>query len=359
MNRYDPFNILKTKEKSIGKPPGTLVYSGSFPDVVIRIEIICYDSEKINNYLLNETGELKKLLQEASNSKQKYWINIIGLHSPDLIRLIGQQLNIHSMDLEDIIHMSQWSKMEIYREYLFSVFKMIYLKEERIIHEHLSMIRRGNILITFQETAGDVFGYVRERLQDPKGKLRISDSAYLYYTLLDAIIDEYLVVINQISINFNNIELQILEESDPSKEEIYRLRKELLYLSNSITPLTDSLRKFMARENPYFDRDLAPYYQDLYENLNQMINGIRGYREMSNGLHEMQMSNAGMKMNQTMMTLTIFSVIFIPLTFLTGVFGMNFLFMPGLNEPSAFTIFVITCLGVAAAMLGYFKLRRW
>jgi len=359
MIRYDPLNLLRTKKKSIGKPPGTLVYSGHFDDVEIQMEIMSFDQDELIIFEIKEIGDLKDFLGKALTNHQIHWINITGLHSPDLIRLIGKQLEIHPMDLEDIIQVSQWSKIEPSGEYLFSVFKMIYLKQSKMLHEHVSVIMKENVIITFQETSGDVFNYVRERLKKQSSKLRSGESDYLYYSLLDAIIDEYLVVINQISINFNNIEMQIVEESDPNKEEIYRLRKELLYFSNSLTPLIEALRKFMIQDHSFINEDMTPYYQDLYEHLNQISNSIRGYREMSNGLHEMQMSNASMKMNQTMMTLTIFSAIFIPLSFLAGVFGMNFVYMPGLEEPLAFYIFVVFCVLIAVGMLSYFKLRRW
>ncbi len=359
MNIYDPFNLFRTKNKTIRKPPGTLVYSGEFSEVDIQMHILSYGEEELKTYEITGIQNLEKLLEEAKKSKQVYWINITGLHSREIIRLIGDQLNIHPMDLEDIMQVSQWSKIETYNEYLFSVFKMIYLTERKIIHEHLSVILKDNLVLTFQETAGDVFGYVRERLKKPDSRLRFSNSDYLYYNLLDALADEYLVVINHISLKFNEIEMEIIEESNPSKEEIYRLRKELLYFSNSLSPLVDSLRKFTAKENSFFTRGMAPYYTDLQEHLNQITNSIRGYREMSNGLHEMQMSNASMKMNKTMMTLTIFSAIFIPLSFLAGVFGMNFVHMPGLEEPSAFYVFVIFCALIALGMLSYFKLRWW
>lgn len=359
MNKYDLLNLLRTKKKSIGKPPGTLVYSGNFDDVEIKMEIMSYDKDDLSIFEIKEIRDFKDFLDKAMKNKQNHWINITGLHSPDLIRLIGEQLDTHPMDLEDIIQVSQWSKIETSDDYLFSVLKMIYLEQDRILHEHVSVIMKENMIVTFQETSGDVFNYVRERLKKQSSKLRSENSSYLYYSLLDAIIDEYLVVINQISINFNNIEMQIVEESDPNKEEIYRLRKELLYFSNSLIPLMEALRKFMIQDHSYFIEDMVPYYRDLYEHLNQISNSIRGYREMSNGLHEMQMSNASMKMNQTMMTLTIFTVIFIPLSFLTGVFGMNFAHMPGLEETWAFYVFGVFCVLITVGMLSYFKLRRW
>ena len=167
------------------------------------------------------------------------------------------------------------------------------------------------------------------------------------------------VVISHVSSTFNAIEMQIIEERNPNKEELYSLRKELLYFSNSIAPLLESIRKFMSIDNPFYTVEMIHYYSDLHEHLSQISDAIKAYREMSNSLHEMQMSNASMRMNRTMMTLTIFSAIFIPLSFLAGVFGMNFRHMPWLDAPDAFTWFILLCMLVVGGMLTYFKQKKW
>ena len=236
---------------------------------------------------------------------------------------------------------------------------MIYLNEEEIIHEQVSVIVKNNLVITFQETPGDVFDHIRSRLESQKGQLRFEDSNYLFYSILDAIVDEYMLVINYISLRFNEIEMQIIEERSPNKEELYRLRKELLFFSNSIAPLQDTLRRFVIEDSAFYTQDMSPYYSDIKDHLSQISDSIMGYREMSNSLHEVSMSNVSMRMNRAMMTLTIFSAIFIPLSFLAGVFGMNFKYMPGLNEPKSFIYFAIFCITLASGMITYFKARKW
>lgn len=359
MNLYDPFNLLRTKKESIGKPPGTLSYSGNYGDVQLQIDVITYNDTLHAFTSFTEIDELLVHMQLMRSKEQVCWVNIIGLHNHKLIKAIGDYLDIHPMDLEDIVHVSQWSKILNQTDYLFSIFKMIYLKDEHITHEHVSVILKDNILITFQETPGDVFDSIRNRLSNAKGQLRTRTVAFLYYALLDAIIDEYIVVINHISSTFNAIEMQIIEERNPNKEELYGLRKELLYFSNSIAPLVESIRKFMSIENPFYDEEMSHYYTDLHEHLFQISDAIKAYREMSNSLHEMQMSNASMRMNRTMMTLTIFSAIFIPLSFLAGVFGMNFRHMPWLDAPDAFSWFILLCMLVVGGMLTYFKQKKW
>ena len=359
MNLYDPFNLLRTKKESIGKPPGTLSYSGNFGDVALQIDVITYNGSLHEFSTITEIEELLKCMQSMRSKEQVCWINIIGLHNHKLIKAIGDFLDIHPMDLEDIVHVSQWSKILNQTDYLFSIFKMIYLKDAHITHEHVSVILKDNILITFQETPGDVFDSIRNRLSNANGQLRTRSVAFLYYALLDAIIDEYIVVISHVSSTFNAIEMQIIEERNPNKEELYSLRKELLYFSNSIAPLLESIRKFMSIDNPFYTVEMIHYYSDLHEHLSQISDAIKAYREMSNSLHEMQMSNASMRMNRTMMTLTIFSAIFIPLSFLAGVFGMNFRHMPWLDAPDAFTWFILLCMLVVGGMLTYFKQKKW
>lgn len=359
MNLYDPFNILRTKKESTGKAPGTLAYSGSYADVEIQVDVIKYDSTNYQFTSLKDVDLLKDVLTHAVEKDEVCWINIIGLHNQTLIRSIGDILKIHTMDLEDVVHVSQWSKILNQNDYLFSVFKMIYLQNNEIKHEHVSVILKRNIIITFQETPGDVFDHIRNRLSNSNGQLRTRSSEYLFYSLLDAIVDEYIVVVNHISMNFNEIEMQIIEGRHPSMDELYTLKKELLYFSNSLSPLLDSVRKFSAEDNQYYSIDMAPYYSDLHDHLNQVFDSIKAYREMSNSLHEMHMSNVSMRMNRTMMTLTIFSAIFIPLSFLAGVFGMNFSSVPGITNPSAFEMFIVFCFVLAGSMIGYFKIKKW
>lgn len=359
MNLYDPFNLLRTKKESTGKPPGTLSYSGNYSDVELQIEVLTYDATHYEFKSIKHAEDLEQVLSKVYKDETVCWINIIGLHNQDLIRTVGNALGVHHMDLEDVVHVSQWSKILNQNDYLFSIFKMIYLDLDQIKHEHVSVVVKDGFVITFQETPGDVFSHIRNRLSNPSGQLRTRQANFLYYSLLDAIVDEYIVVVNHISQRFNDIEMQIIEDKSPNKEELYGLRKELLYFSNSLSPLIDAVRRFANENNPFYTKDMKPYYDDLNDHLNQVLDSIKAYREMSNSLHEMQMSNASMRMNRTMMTLTIFSAIFIPLSFLAGVFGMNFTSVPGLNNPMSFQMFALFCMALAGSMIVYFKLKKW
>lgn len=352
MSIYDPFNIIHFKKDFIGGPPGTIEYTGLYRNVDITIDAIIYDKDSIEQVHLDD-------IDGQFDNNKIYWFNIIGLHNMDLMKKIGDIFNIHHMDLEDIVHVSQWSKIEKKDHYLFSVFKMIYLNNEKITHEHISIILKDNVLITFQETPGDVFDAVRERLINSIGRIRLMDIDYLYYSLIDALVDEYFVIINRISYVFNEIEMKIIDENISEMEQMYKLKKELVYLINAITPIKNSLQTFIKDENIYFKHPIIPYYADVMEHLNQINDSLKAYREMVNSLYEMQMANVSNDMNKTMMTLTIFSVIFIPLSFLAGVFGMNFTYIPGLHIHSAIYFFVLACLVIVVGMLSYFKIKKW
>lgn len=348
-------NIFKPKKHVISQPPGTLTYNGDYKDVKISIQLISYDENSIEVKTIKDISDIKNVI----DNNQKHWINIIGLHDIGLIKKIGDYFEIHHVDLEDIVHISQRSKIEIKDDYLFSIFKMLYLKEDEIIHEHLSVIIKDNVLITFQETYEDVFDTIRERLNKNLGIIRKMPINYLFYSLIDSLVDHHLPITNRISIIFNEIEMAIIEKNKSEMEDMYKLRKELVYLSNAVIPIKDSIHSFTRTTSLYFSKEVIPYYLDVMDHLNQVNDTLKAYREMINSLHEVQMTNASNDMNETMMTLTIFSAIFIPLSFLAGVFGMNFGYIPGLESNNAFIYFVISCIIIAAGMLSYFKIRKW
>lgn len=348
-------NIFKPKKHTISQPPGTLNYNGEYKDIEISVEVFVYDHETIEKKKINDINEIKNFIEQG----KRYWINIVGLHDIDLIRSVGKIFGIHHVDLEDVVHISQRSKIEFSEDYLFSIFKMIYLKEEDIIHEHLSIFIKDNVLITFQETYDDVFETIRERLNKNLGILRKMPVNYLFYSLIDSLVDHHFPIMNKISIIFNAIEMEIIDHEETEKEKIYKFRKELVYLSNAIIPIKDAIQSFTRNNNQYFSKEINPYYLDVMDHLNHINDTLKAYREMINSLHEVQMANVSNDMNETMMTLTIFSAIFIPLSFLAGVFGMNFGYIPGLKSDVAFIYFVISCFVIAGGMLGFFKLRKW
>jgi len=279
--------------------PGSLNYTGIYKNEPVKIDYISYNKNFYERKLLDKSFEIK-------HDDTIHWINLTGLHDIEEIKKIGTEFNIHKMDLEDIVHVSNRSKIEERNQYLFSIFKMVYLKENKIVHEHISIIVCDNYIITFQETLGDVFDELRFRIEDSIGQIRSRDIDYLYYSLIDCLADQYFDILHYISEKFNEIEFKVIDEMSGGIDDIYYLRKELLYLKNAIVPIKDALNGFIRIESLYFNKNVKPYYEDVMDHLNQIYDNITIYREMVNSLYEMQMSNVSNDMNKTMMTLTIF-----------------------------------------------------
>lgn len=350
-NLKDPFNLIQIKKRTIGEAPGTLSYKGSYTDVGVTVDVISYDHDWYQRIEITDLESLKL-------DDRKYWINITGLHDIELIRKIGDKFGIHHMDLEDVVHVSQRSKIELKEFYLFSIFKMIYLINEDIHHEHVSIFVKDQVILTFQEVQGDVFDGIRKRIESGNDRIRKRGIDYLHYSLIDALVDHYFPVINQSFETFSDLEVNVIETGNTDMTRIYQLRKELLYMINAITPIHDAILNFTREPNPFFTSEDVPYYADVMDHLTQLSDSLKSYREMINSLYEMQMAEKSNALNKTLMTLTTFSVIFIPLSFLAGVFGMNFIHFPGLDHPNAIPLFVTACVTITAGMLVYFKIKH-
>ncbi len=346
----DSLNFLHGKKEVTNEPPGTLSYNGLYKNVPVYIECIEYTKT---------TYEEKKLdsIHGPFDPDKVYWFNIVGLHDISLIKEIGHQFNLHPMDLEDIVHVSQWSKIEPKPHYLFSIFKMASLSEQRLTYEHLSILLHENVILTFQEVAGDPFNDVRTRLKEGYGNARNYGGDYLYYALLDALVDSFFPILQHLSETIKNIELKIFDSDPKGRQHIYTFRKDLLHVMNAVAPISDSLTLLVNQKT--IPKSMLPYYHDLLDHLHQIVDVLKSYKEVTANLHEMQIANASNDMNKTMMTLTIFSAIFIPLSFLAGVFGMNFSHMPGVNSPYGFYAFLFLCLAITVSMLVFFKLKHW
>jgi magnesium transporter len=334
-------------------PPGTIKYTGKQKPLKTKMEVISYNMDKFSR---SEISDIAKL---PSDSSKFFWLNVIGMQDTMLINSIGERFGIHKIDLEGIVDVLERSKVEDRQSYLFSILKMVYIQNDRVVHEHISVILCGNYIITFQEHEADVFDAVRERLEKDLGQVRKMGADYLFNSLLDSVIDRYYSIIHYIEERFSEAENSIIMENRNEMKKVYWLRKELLYLKNSLEPVHISLKNIIQYETPLISAQTIPYIRDVEDNVTQIMEEISTFREMVNSLYETQMSNSGNDMNRIMMTLTIFSAIFIPLSFLAGIFGMNFASVPGLSNPSSFIIFCAGCVTIAALMLIFFKLRKW
>lgn len=347
--------LIKKYNYRTGKVPSSFYYTGNKLEKV-KIEIISYDSDK----LIRETFEFEdfetlegKIIKEKE--KGVLWINVYGLSNIELMRFLGEKLEISNIHIGDILDIGQRPKIDANEDFTFILMNML-KRNASVMYEQISIFSKGNTIITFQEIIGDVFNPIRERLEKKEGIVRDKNKDYLLYLLIDLILDNYFKYMTEMDDSIEKLEEDAMEkDTDEILKEIYVYKKELAKLRSSVSPLKDILKAL--RDNA--DDENKRYYNYLFDHIFQMTENTNVLREMINGIYEIYISNLSNKMNKIMTILTIFSAIFIPLTFITGVYGMNFVHMPGLGYQHSFFIFWIVCIVIFLSMIVYFKNKRW
>lgn len=354
--------MISKKQKHISKAglaPGSLVFTGIQKMTDVMISYITYSADNYHEKNIESITELIKILESG---RDNVWINIDGLHDADVIEEICTWLGIHKLTMEDILSVSQRPKIEEYPGYIHLVIKMFILNssELSVEEEQLSFVLKDNILITFQEKTGDVFDAVRIRLREGKGLIRKQGVDYLLYSLLDAVVDQYFQILEFFGERLEDIEISLLENPDKSTlNNLHYFRRETLNLRRSVYPLREVISRFEKMDEPLIKKDLKVFIRDLYDHTIQVIDNIEILREMSAGLLDLYMNSISNKMNEVMKVLTIMASIFIPLTFIAGVYGMNFVNMPELHYKYGYFAVWGIMVFIFIAMIIYFKRKRW
>ncbi len=296
------------------------------------------------------------------------WINIDGLHQVDILEKLGSCYGIHPLVLEDILT-DQRPKIEDYESYIFVVLKMLYYDEEGdeelgdsiIDIDQISLILGPNFIISFKEKEVDVFDPIRDRLRTAKGRIRKQGADYLAYSMMDAIVDHYFAIMEKLGERFEDLEDAVVANPEPEiLTVIYNLKRDMLFLRKSVWPLREAISKMQRIDSPLITDSTKIYLRDVYDHTIQVIENVETFRDMSASLLETYLSSLSNRLNEVIKVLTIISTIFIPLTFLSGVFGMNVPSMiEGLTPEWAFTAIVASMLLVAIIMLIYFKQKKW
>ncbi|MCF8009569.1 MAG: magnesium/cobalt transporter CorA, partial [Halanaerobiales bacterium] len=323
-----------------------------------KIKYIDYDKEE---YIEKEASQIKECF-ELKDKDTVSWINIDGLSDVDTIKQIGDNFDIHPLALEDILHVHQRPKLEEYDNSLFIVLKMLNYNEtsKEIDSEQLSIIVGKNYVITFQEKPGDVFDPIRERLKNKKGKIRTMNADYLAYCLVDLIVDNYFIILEKISDRIEFIEEELINEpSEKTLKSIYELKNEMIFLRKSVWPLREVVNRLEKNEIDFIDKSVKLYFRDLYDHTIQVIETVETLRDMLSGMLDIYLSSLSNKMNEVMKVLTIIATIFIPLTFIAGIYGMNFQYMPELDIRNGYFIVLGIMLVVALYMVYFFKKKDW
>jgi magnesium transporter len=350
--------FAKKRSKKPGLPPGTLVHIGKERAEKSRITIIDYDQTNFQEKEIKSVEECFPFKDKSTVT----WINIDGIHQVEIIEKIGKHFNLHPLILEDILNTEQRPKMEDFEDYVFLVMKMPYFEEKNntIKIEQISLVLGPNFIISFQETEGDVFDPVRERIRNGRVRIRSSGNDYLIYALIDAIVDNYFVILEKIGERIENIEEELVTElGKETLYDIHDLKREILFFRKSVWPLRELVSTLGRGESNLIKESTRIYLRDVYDHTIQVIDTMETFRDMVSGMLDLYLSSISNKMNEVMKVLTIIATIFIPLTFVAGLYGMNFEYMPELKWSWSYPIALLVMVVTGISMIFYFRRKKW
>lgn len=349
----------RNRARKSGLPPGTLVHIGERKADEARIALIDYGPEELTFSALGSATEAAACRKTPSVS----WINVTGLHDTKLLEEIGREFEIHPLLLEDIANTDQRPKLDPGDKQIYLVAKMLkVLKNDRadVDVEQVSFILGPNYLLTFQEKEGDVFEPVRERIRQSKGRIRKSGPDYLAYALLDVMIDNYFIVLESLSEEIDELEERILQSSNPEIPlRVHRLRQTLLLMRKAAWPLREIIAALLRDESPLVKASTLPFLRDLHDHAIYILDTLEFSRDRLSGLLEIHFSNLNSRMSEVMKVLTIIATLFIPLTFLTSLYGMNFERMPELHWRWGYPLLLAVMFLLGTGMLIYFRRKKW
>ncbi len=348
----------KKRSSKAGLPPGTLVYVGEKKVETVRITFIDYDEQSFEEKQVTKIEECLKLKDTPTVS----WINIDGLHDIELLEKLGKGFELHPLVLEDILSTGQRPKFEDYEKYIFIVLKMLSFSEENqsIEVEQVSLILGPNYVISFQERIGDVFENIRDRIRNAKGRIRKMGPDYLAYALLDAVVDNYFAILEKLGEKIESMEEEVIgDPTEKTVQQIHSLKRQMISLRKSIWPLRELIGGIQKSESSLIKETTDVYLRDVYDHTIQIIDTIESFRDMVSGLLDIYLSSLSNKMNAVMKVLTIIATLFIPLTFVAGIYGMNFEYMPELKVRWAYGAVWLVMITIAVIMLFYFRRKKW
>lgn len=346
------------KIKQPGLPPGTIVHVGEKKTDKTIITIVDYDENTIQEKRTNFVEESFPF----KNSPTKSWINVDGVHQVDILEKIGKHFDIHPLVLEDIAHIGQRPKVEEYASYIFIELNMIFFHESKVELEsdQISFVLGNNFLLTFQEKERDIFHPIRERLRSENLRIRKLGVDYLLYSLIDMVVDNYFVVLEKMGEKLEELEETVM--SRPTNKTLHLInqtKREMIALRKSVWPAREVISELYRSESPLINDTTDVYFRDVYDHTVQVMDTIENYRDIISGIQEIYLSSISIKTNEVMKVLTVISTIFIPLTFIVGIYGMNFRNMPELNWDWAYFAVMGIMFVIAVGMLFYFKRKKW
>lgn len=351
--------LAQKVSKMVGLPPGSLVHIGEQRAEKVRIDVINYNDKDFQEMVIEQIDECF-IFKEKPNVS---WINVEGIHQPEIIQKLGDCYGFHPLILEDILNTGQRPKIEDFRDYMFIVFKMLYHrdKSDEIVTEQISLILGQNFVISFQEgMEGDVFNQIRERIKNDKGRIRQMGADYLAYSLMDAVVDNYFVILERLGERIELLEEDLVSDPTPNTlNMLHNLKREMIFLRKSIWPLREVVGTLERGDTLLINESTRRYLKDVYDHSIQVIETIEIFRDMLSGMLDIYLSSISNRLNEIMKVLTLIATIFMPLTFIVGVYGMNFKYMPELEWRWGYPLILGVMLAVGIIMLTYFKRKKW
>jgi magnesium transporter len=366
-----PWRIFeRINPEKLGTPPGTPIHVGAKPSFIPFITATRFSEYAVTEWIHLDLDQLPAILEERESSV--VWVDVEGVHDVSLVSRVGNLLGLHSLTSEDLVNCHLRPQFESYPGYFFFALKMIYLAPEdparptaprTLISEHVSLVLKGRTLCTFQEKPGDTFGRIRDRIRTKTGKVRSRGADHLLYTLLDAVVDGYLQVVDHLAEQIEVLEDEMRSPTskgprDSHLTRIYQIKREILWLRKTIYPVRDLLSKVQVEES-VFQENTKLYLKDLSQHITQVTDSLSLSMEMIAVLVDTWHSLTNQKMNAIMKTLTMISTVFLPLNFIAGVYGMNFRFMPELEKEYGYPLVLAAMGAVGLAIIGFFISQGW
>ena len=352
-------HTLKKRSHKAGLSPGTLVHIGEKKTDRIEAVMLEYDERNCIESALTQLD----LLGVSRSKSSVTWVNIEGIHDIQALEKIGRRFDLHPLVMEDILNTDQRPKLEDYGDYLYIVLRMLTNGTEtgEIASEQVSLILGGNFVLSIQEGAkGDVFDPVRTRIRNGKGHIRKRGADYLAYALIDAVVDNYFIILEKIGEHVELIEENLIDNPEPETlQQLHHLKREMIYLRKSVWPLREVVSAMQRRDSPLIHEGTGYYLRDVYDHTIQVIDTIETFRDMLSGMLDIYLSSVSNRMNAVMKVLTVIATIFMPLTWIAGIYGMNFKHMPELEWQWGYPAVWVLMLVIAFGMMVYFKKKKW
>ncbi|MEW6003269.1 MAG: magnesium/cobalt transporter CorA [Nitrospirota bacterium] len=351
--------LIKKRSGKVGLPPGTLVHIGEKRKEKLKITIIDYDEVQFQEREIEGIEECFPYKDRPTVT----WINIDSVHQIEIIKKLGDCFRLHPLVQEDILNTDQRPKIEDYGDYIYIVLKMLYFnnKSDNIITEQISLILGPNFVISFQEgIEGDVFEPVRERIRSGKGRLRTSGADYLAYSLIDSVVDNYFTILEKLGEKIEFLEEELV--TNPTQKtlaKIHNLKREMIFLRKSVWPLREVINSLERGEFSLIKQSTVMYLRDVYDHTIQVIDTIETFRDMISGMLDIYLSSVSNRMNEVMKVLTLIATLFMPLTLMVGIYGMNFKYMPELEWRWGYFAVLTVMFIIGVSMFIYFKRKKW